>query len=220
MAEKLVLLHILPSPFAAKVRIGLAEKGVEYESFEEDLSNKSQLLLTVNPIYKQIPVLIHNGIPISDSSIILEYIDEVWTENSHIFPSDPYLRANARFWVDYISKNIFERSRDFVVKSTGETQEAEKKELVKRYKVLEGELGNKTYFGGESFEAVDMALIPFSGWFLSYEKTGLNIKDECPKIVEWAERCLKRESVSKSLAPPQLIYEVLMNVRKQYFQDK
>ncbi|XP_047326091.1 glutathione S-transferase U19-like [Impatiens glandulifera] len=203
-----------------KVRIGLAEKGVEYESFEEDLSNKSKLLHAMNPVYKQVPVLIHNGLPISDSSIILEYIDDLWTGYSHIFPSDPHLRAQARFWVDYIAKNIYEKSSGFVVKSSGERQEAKKKELVKCYKVLEEELGNKTYFGGECFGVVDMTLIPFYGWFLSLEKTGLNIRDECPKIVEWAERCMKRESVFKSLATPQSIYEVLMNLRKQYFQDK
>ena len=72
------LLDFWPSMFGMRVRIALAEKGVAYEYVEEDLKNKSPLLLQMNPIHKKIPVLIHNGKPVCESSIIVEYIDEVW----------------------------------------------------------------------------------------------------------------------------------------------
>lgn len=98
------------SPFGMRVRVALAEKGIKYEGKEEDLSNKSPLLLEMNPIYKQIPVLIHKGKPIIESSLIVEYIDEVWSDNgeayTNLLPSHPFDRAHARFWVDYVDKKV------------------------------------------------------------------------------------------------------------------
>ena len=106
MADEIVLLSTWPSMFGARVRVALAEKGLKYEYKEEDLWNKSPLLLMMNPVHKKIPVLIHNGKPISESMIIVEYIDEVWNHKSPLLPTDPYQRAQARFWADYVDKKV------------------------------------------------------------------------------------------------------------------
>lgn len=106
MAEEVILLDYWASMFGMRTRIALAEKGVKYEYREEDLSNKSSLLLEMNPIHKKIPVLIHKGKPICESIIQVQYIDEVWSNSNPILPSDPYQRAQARFWVDYIDKKV------------------------------------------------------------------------------------------------------------------
>ncbi|KAJ9672873.1 hypothetical protein PVL29_026219 [Vitis rotundifolia] len=107
MAEEIILLDAWSSMFGMRVRIALAEKGLKYEYREEDLSNKSPLLLEMNPVHKKIPVLIHNGKPICESLIIVEYIDEVWKDRSPLLPSDPYQRAQARFWADFVNKKSF-----------------------------------------------------------------------------------------------------------------
>ncbi|RVW15352.1 Glutathione S-transferase U19 [Vitis vinifera] len=53
--EEVVLLDFWASPFCGRVKIALAEKGVEYENREEDvLGSKSELLLNSNPIHKKI----------------------------------------------------------------------------------------------------------------------------------------------------------------------
>ena len=97
MANEVVLLDFWPSLFGMRVRIALAEKGIKYEYKEEDLlNNKRPLLLEVNPIHKKTPVLIHNGKPVCESLIIVQYIDEVWNDKSPLLPSDPYQRAHAK----------------------------------------------------------------------------------------------------------------------------
>ena len=105
--DEVKLLGFWLSHFALRVMIALEEKGIKYEFVEEDLlSKKSPLLLEMNPVYKQVPVLIHNGRPIVDSGIILQYIDEVWSNAPTFLPSDPYDRAMARFWIDFIEKKV------------------------------------------------------------------------------------------------------------------
>lgn len=106
MAEELVLLDFCPSPFAGKVRIALREKGLQFQSREEDLLNKSHLLLEMNPIHQKVPVLIHNGKPLCESLIIVEYIDEYWNQQTPLLPSKPYERAQARFWANFVDQKV------------------------------------------------------------------------------------------------------------------
>ncbi|PQP98795.1 putative glutathione S-transferase parC [Prunus yedoensis var. nudiflora] len=111
MADEVVLLDFWASMFAMRARVALAEKGVKYENREEDLRNKSSLLLQMNPVHKKIPVLIHNGKPVCESLIIVQYVDEVWRNKAPLLPSDPYQRARSRFWADFIDKKFYVASR-------------------------------------------------------------------------------------------------------------
>lgn len=106
MADEVVLLDAKLSMFGMRARVALAEKGVKYEEREENLGNKSPLLLQMNPVNKTIRVLIHNGKPINESLIIVEYIDEVWKGLAPFLPSDPYQRAQARFWADFVGSKV------------------------------------------------------------------------------------------------------------------
>ncbi|XP_010923806.1 glutathione S-transferase U19 [Elaeis guineensis] len=215
--KAVVLLDERVSPFGQRVRIALAEKGVEHEYREEDLTNKSPLLLKSNPVYKKIPVLIHNGKPICESLIIVQHIDEVWVHGSPLLPADPYERANARFWADFVDKKIYD-SGARMLRYTGEAHEEAKEEFLENLKLLEGELQDKTYFGGENFGLVDIAFVPFTTWFYTFEFYGnFSIEEEFPKLVAWGKRCMERESVSKSLQDPLEVYELLAYlIKKKY----
>ena len=77
MEGEVILLDAYISMFGMRLRIALAEKGVKYEFREENLPNKTPFLFQMNPIHKKVPVLIHNGKPICESLIALQYINEV-----------------------------------------------------------------------------------------------------------------------------------------------
>ncbi|CAI9297834.1 unnamed protein product [Lactuca saligna] len=94
MADEVKLFAAGGSPFVCRVQIALNMKEIKYEKLEEDLHNKSADLLKYNPIYKKVSVLVHNGNAISESLVIVEYIDDAW-KGVPILPQDPYQKVVA-----------------------------------------------------------------------------------------------------------------------------
>ncbi|KAL5209485.1 hypothetical protein ABZP36_005108 [Zizania latifolia] len=212
----LVLLDFWVSPFGQRCRIALAEKGIEYEYREEDLVNKGELLLRSNPVHKKIPVLLHHGRPVCESLVILDYLDEAFPDTPRLLPAPAYARARARFWADYVDKKVYEcGSRLWKLK--GELKAQARAEMVEILRTLEAELGDKDWFGGDSFGLVDVALAPFTAWFYSYEKYGeFSVDKVCPGLAAWARRCGERDSVAKHLTPPEKVYAFIDVLKKKY----
>ncbi|KAJ4981410.1 hypothetical protein NE237_032247 [Protea cynaroides] len=216
MAEEVTFLNFWASPSAMRCRIALAEKGVNYECKEENLRHKSPLLLEMNPVHKKVPVLIHNGKPVCESLNIVQYIDEAWTDESPLLPSDPYQRAQARFWSDFVDNKVFEMGAK-VWETKGDEQETAKKNFRECLTLLEGELGDKPYFGGEAFGFLDVNLIPFYCWFHASESCKhFRIEADCPKLISWAKRCMEKESVSMSLPD---LNEYALHIKKFFGID-
>lgn len=196
------MLGLWPSPYVIRVLIALKLKGVEYEFVEETVGKKSELLLSSNPVYKKIPVLLHHGKPISESLIIVQYIDEVWASNgSPLLPSDPYARAVERFWAQYIDDKIPPAIR--VLRGTGDGDKDEAAgQMSTALQHLEeafvrcGE--GKDYFGGDSISYLDIALGSHVGWVKAVEKiAGVGLLDEAkfPNLAAWADRLCAHPAV-------------------------
>ena len=83
-------------PFCARVRLALAEKGVEYETVEIDLGNRPDWLYEMNPVGK-VPVLV-DGFVLPESAVIMEYLDERFPEPA-LLPDGREGRAEARLAV-------------------------------------------------------------------------------------------------------------------------
>lgn len=93
----LTLYHARTSTTSQKVRLCLAEKELAWESRLLDigkLENLSADYLKINPD-GVVPTLIHEGKVIVESSVINEYIDEVFPQNP-LKPDSPYLKALMR----------------------------------------------------------------------------------------------------------------------------
>lgn len=94
------------SSYCTRVELALKLKGISYECIEEDLTNKSDLLLKYNAVHKKVPVLLHNDKPTAESLIILEYIDDCWKNTPKLLPDDPYERTKVRFWANYYDQKV------------------------------------------------------------------------------------------------------------------
>ncbi|KAL3717084.1 hypothetical protein ACJRO7_008631 [Eucalyptus globulus] len=203
MGEELKLLGAWGSSFSRRVEIVLKIKGVEYEYLEEDVfQNKSDLLLQYNPVHKKVPVLVHNGKPIAESLVILEYIDETWKDNP-ILPRDPYERAMARFWAKFLD----EKCRPALWKSytsVGPEREKAHEEAQELLSTLEGELEGKKFFGGETVGFLDIEA-NFVGYWAGVlqEAVGVDVltEEKFPVLCKWAEGFQNCPVIRENLPP-------------------
>ncbi|XP_069148658.1 glutathione S-transferase U17-like [Solanum lycopersicum] len=191
----LKILGAWPSPYVMRTRIALNIKSLAYDFLEEQFGTKSELLLKSNPIYKKIPVLIHDGKPICESLIIVQYIDENWTNFGHsILPSHPYDRAIARFWASYIDDKWFPALCGVAAAQEENVKKAATNTVIEGLMLLEDvykncSKGNK-FFGGEKIGYLDIALGCFLGWLKVNEiLNNVNLLDESttPALYKWAE---------------------------------
>ncbi|CAN6294502.1 unnamed protein product [Urochloa humidicola] len=206
--DELKLLSTWFSPFGSRVKLALHLKGLSYEYVEEDLMNKSQLLLESNPVHKKVPVLFHRGKPLCESMVIIDYIEEAFADaGPPLLPSHPYERAITRFWVAFMETKLVEpwfRMLD------GTRTRAEMTEGVKQMLAavvtLEGALGQcskgKPFFGGNSVGYVDVALGGLLVWVRASEVLlGVKFLDAArtPLLAAWAERFASLDAAKASL---------------------
>ncbi|KAJ4813520.1 Glutathione S-transferase family protein [Rhynchospora pubera] len=118
-------------------------------------------LLRLNPVTKKIPVLVHNGKPLAESLVIIEYIDDTWKEGYSIMPKDPYDRAQARFWDKFAEDKQCITTTLGVFTSEGEAQQKVLQEAREAFKTLEQAITGKEHFGGDRIGYLDLAF----GWF-------------------------------------------------------
>ncbi|XP_078433271.1 glutathione S-transferase U17-like [Wolffia australiana] len=202
--EEVKVLGTWGSPYAMRPRIALNLKKVHYEFIPETMFPKSELLLKCNPVNKQIPVLLHKGVPVCESLVILEYIDETWNSGPSLLPSDPFSRSLARFWAAYLDQKWYPQLREIRAASSEEERAASAEKIHVGMKLMEEAFktcseGGK-WFGGDSLGYLDIALGCFLAWIrVTEEIFGLTILDEtkCPQLSAWAVRFCAEEAVKE-----------------------
>nr|CAD1835427.1 unnamed protein product [Ananas comosus var. bracteatus] len=196
-------------PYVIRARIALELKGVSYDYVVEQLGEKkSELLLKSNPVYKKVPVLIHNDRPICESAIILQYIDEVWPE-----PGPRYFPRIHMNWFPALLKII-------KVKTEKEKAEALEQSFVglslleETYKKsFEG----KAFFGGDNVGYLDIIFGSFLGWVKAIEKISdikLIDKAKFPLLAKWAERFASVATVKEHVPKTDELVELFSKVLK------
>lgn len=99
--------HAEPLANSLKSMIPLREKGLAYESIYVDLhkfEQHSDWFVAINP-EGQVPVLDHNGIIITHTTVINEYLEDVFPEIP-LMPRDPVGKARVRYWNKFVDEHV------------------------------------------------------------------------------------------------------------------
>ena len=103
----LALYHNDMSSCAQKVRLLLAEKGLEWESRHLDLragEHQQDWYIKLNP-RAVVPTLIDGDIVVPESNVINEYLDERFPDPP-LKPADPFGRARMRLWTKQLDEGV------------------------------------------------------------------------------------------------------------------
>src|SRR6186997_1065431 len=103
----LALYHNDMSSCAQKVRLMLAEKGLEWESRHLDLragEHQQDWYIKLNP-RAVVPTLIDGDIVVPESNVINEYLDERFPDPP-LKPADPFGRARMRLWTKQLDEGV------------------------------------------------------------------------------------------------------------------
>ncbi|XP_030960386.1 glutathione S-transferase U10-like [Quercus lobata] len=208
MEEKqgeVVLFGTWASNPCTRVELALKLKGIPYKYVEEDLKNKSELLLRHNPVYKKVPVLVHNGKSIAESLIILEYIEECWNTTPKLLPEDPHQRAKVRFWANYYDQKvvpIFHRAKG------KEEREKAIEDLSQVLKVFEEGIekdfpGQNPFFNGESLGYLGISIGSHGCNYKAVHEAmdAVLLSEKNPKFLSWVHALMNCPLMEETLPP-------------------
>lgn len=192
------------SMFGMKVHIAALEKHLPIEvvmvPFTDDhrYQPKHPEVLRINP-KAQVPVLIHEGLEIFDSTQILEYLEDL-APTPALWPTGLRERAAARL-LEHKSDEVFfphiVRLMGLQSDLGGEAARAAILSAQVCYREMEAMLANRAYLaGGYSF-----ADIAFYMAQVFAERLGAPMTAETPKLRKWRSTMTRRPAVATVIGP-------------------
>jgi glutathione S-transferase len=172
-------------PYCARVRIVLAEKGLEYEVVAVDLDDRPAWIYEKNPLGR-VPVLEEDGFVLPESAVIDEYLEERYPEPP-LWPADPGDRALGRLLVHRFD----ELSRPYYAVRRGEEDARER--LDAQLAGLAALLERQPFLTGSEFGLADVAYVP---WILRARDRMEVSLEPFPALVDWVERLGERPSIA------------------------
>jgi glutathione S-transferase len=151
------LWHAWPCPYCARVRVALAEKGLEWKGREVDLARKPPELLALNPA-GGVPVLVDGDRVIPDSLRILEYLDERVPE-PRMLPAEGPARDGVKALYERVGR-LLAPHLPRIARGTPEEREAARGSVREALRGLESESPASGWLAGP-YSAADVALLSF-----------------------------------------------------------
>lgn len=172
-------------PYCARVRIVLAEKGIEYETAAVDLDDRPAWIYEKNPLGR-VPVIEEDTFVLAESAVIDEYLEERYPEPA-LWPADPAERALGRMLVFRFD----ELSRPYYALRRREEGAAERFDAA--LAELDGVLEQQPFLSGREFGLADIAYIP---WILrARDRMDVELTP-FPALADWVARVEQRPSVA------------------------
>lgn len=203
------LISATPSPYARKVRIALAEKGIPFELVTEVPWDRSTATPKYNPLEKLPVLILEDGSGIYESSYILQWLEAKYPQVP-LLPQDVDGKLAARQLevlsdgvCDAVVLTFFERRRGAQAQSS-EWLGRQRRKIEGGVRELARRIGNRTSAVGHEFSLGDIAV----GSMLTYLRVrfaDFEWFDLYPNLAAYSERLEQRPSFANTRPVPQII---------------
>jgi glutathione S-transferase len=198
MAGLLKLISHKLCPYVQRAVIALTEKGVPFERIDIDLANKPDWFLEMSPLGKT-PVLLVGDVPIFESAVILEYLEE--TQAAPLHPADALARAEHRAWIEFGSAVLNDIAGFYAARDEA-TFKVKTAQLEQKFARLEERIEASPWFDGQNFSLVDAVFGPAFRYFDAFDEIAdFGILAGKPKLTRWRGALAARASVRSAVRP-------------------
>lgn len=204
---ELAIYSMVVCPFAQRTRMLLALKGIPFDLHELDLSKPRPAdFLELNPSGK-VPVIVHDGRVLNESSVINEYLDEVFPDPP-LMPADPYRRAMTRIVIDYTNTSFIPAlyrllmNQDETRSDSLSERARETWRWLDRFLIRHADAGEWLW---DEFGMAEVSIAPFfqryvlNEHFRGFAPPGT----DCERVLRWRDRMLSQPLTVETGLPEQ-----------------
>jgi glutathione S-transferase len=193
------------SPYAQKVKILLREKDLNFEAVLPQgmgAGGARGAFIEANP-RAEVPALVDGAVQVFDSTVILEYLEDAHPEPA-MRPASAAERARVRM-LEEVMDTHFEAitwglaELSWFRRAEGAQAEAIRaaatRQLSGFYSWLERQLGDRTWFNGDTFGWGDLCVVPFVNGAVGQG----HALPEGSRLADWLARANARPSVTATV---------------------
>jgi glutathione S-transferase len=213
-----ITFHHVPMSTSSITQAVLAELDVSVETVELDIDSgdtQTKAFLQINP-NGRVPVIVHDGVVISESVAITLYLGEMFGVERGLFPDLTTLRGEAMKWTVWANINLADAagklaaelppesagavqqgSQDFVPLALRHPDNLDKTKsnMNKCFDILDNALSERAFLLGD-YSIVDTHMFVLVAWSMSME---LDLSS-FSHIQAWFERCSERPVLSAMMS--------------------
>jgi glutathione S-transferase len=194
MLPKLISFKLCP--FVKKAEILFRFKGVEFEVEHIELAEPPSWFMQMSPL-KKVPLLVIDNQIIFESSVICEYLDEVYPKKLH--PDDALLRAQNRSWIEFGNSCLWD-SFYLTTKETKQAFDSVRDDLLIKLDHVELAISGAPYFNGKRCSLLDLSFAPLFKFLTCIDELNPVIFsiERHPKLIRWKNSLLELSTVKDS----------------------
>lgn len=198
------MIRVWRIPFSTnveRVALALGHKGLDVEWVDVPREERTAVVeVSGQPL---VPVLEEDGRVVSDSTAILEYLEDRYPDPA-LYPRDEARRAEAVLLIDWFNR-VWKRPPNELERMLSVEERVEKRvrtqaeELERSRDRFERLLAGRRYMLGDDFSAVDCAFFPFLKYGLLHDPNDtepfhriliehLALEGRYPRLEEWIRR--------------------------------
>ncbi|BCL76233.1 glutathione S-transferase [Jeongeupia sp. HS-3] len=199
------LISPLTSPFGRKVRVVLAEKHIDYQLVEDSPLNPDNQIATLNPLGKVPVLLLDDGRPLYDSSVIVDYLDQI-SPVSKLIPAEHRQAINVKRWealadgiADAAVLIVMEKRRP-VEQQSADWIARQQAKIDRGLECVATDLADRKWCVGDAFTLADVAVGCMLG-YLDLRFSELDWASRHPNLAELRTRLDVRASFGDTRPP-------------------